>query len=115
MEARSKFLINHPLLNKPQPGIDNILYLVDGNKVKITAHLADAKAGWLMYRKNKMFAFSRTAMYDDGTNGDETAGDGIYTGVVDASILKQYYLIAEGEEGATTMPERASHDFYEVQ
>jgi hypothetical protein len=115
MSKRSDFLINHPLLNKAQPGLDNILYLAEGNKIKITAHMTDAKAGWLMYRKSKISAFSRTPMYDDGTNGDETAGDGIFTGLVDALLLKQYYLVAEGEEGATTMPERASHDFYEIQ
>jgi hypothetical protein len=115
MGKRSQFLAKHALLNKVQPTIEDVMYAPDGAKIKITAKLTNAKAGWLMYRKDKMFAFTRTAMFDDGTNGDATAGDGIFTGVVDGVLLKQYYIVGEGEEGASTMPERASKDYYIIE
>lgn len=115
MEKRAQYLAKHPLLNKVQPTIAEAKHTKEGEKVKVTARLSTAKAGWLMYRKAKGFAFSRTAMWDDGTNGDVTAKDGIYTTVIDASLCKHYYIAAEGEEGAATFPERASFAFLSVE
>ncbi len=103
------------MLNKIQPTNAEAKHTKEGEKEKVTARHSTAKAGWLMYRKAKGFAFSRTAMWDDGTNGDVTAKDGIYTTVIDASLCKHYYIAAEGEEGAATFPERASFAFLSVE
>lgn len=68
-------------------------------------------AAGFITRADRQFAFSRTAFFDDGTNGDATAADGVFTSLLDASRVKQWYIAAEGEEGAATLPERASFKF----
>ncbi|MBL7827313.1 MAG: CotH kinase family protein [Saprospiraceae bacterium] len=116
MSKRAEYLAAHPLLNKLQPKIAEVKHASSDGKVKFTAKLSDAtKGGWLFYRKDKSFAFSRTPMLDDGANGDETAGDGIYSVVLDATIVKQYYIAAESDEGASLFPERASFEFLKVE
>lgn len=114
LEKRTQWLAQLPLLNKPQPVITDVKHAITGASVKITAKLSAATKGWLMYRSDKMFAFTRTAMYDDGTNGDATAGDGIFTASVKGYLVKHYYIVAEGEEAAAILPERASHEFFEI-
>ena len=106
MDKRTQWLLKHPLLNKAQPAIAEVKHAKEGADVKITAKLTGATRGWLMYRQDKMFAFTRTAMYDDGTNGDSVAADGVFTGKVKADLAKHYYILAEGDEGAATLPER---------
>lgn len=115
MDKRAQWLAKHPLLNKAQPVIADVKHLIEGAQVKITAKLSGATKGWLMYRRDKMFAFTRTAMFDDGTNGDAAAADGIFTAIVDAAAAKHYYIVAEGAEGAATLPERASFEFFKVE
>lgn len=114
LEKRAQWLDQLPLLNKPQPLIADVKHVVAGANITVTAKLTGAKNGWFMYRKHKMFAFTRVPMYDDGTNGDTKAGDGIYSASVKAELVKHYYVLAEGEEGAALMPERASYEFFEV-
>jgi hypothetical protein len=53
-------------------------------------------------------------MVDDGTNGDQAAGDGIFTATIDAALIKQWYLAGEGDEGAATLPERASFEYFKI-
>lgn len=115
LEKRTQWLLKHPLMNKAQPIISDAKHTKEGTLVKITAKMTGATKGWLMYRRDKMFAFSRAAMYDDGTNGDGTAGDGIFTARVKADLAKHYYVVAEGEETAATLPERASFEFFKVE
>ncbi len=114
LEKRAQWLAQLPLMNKPQPVIAEVKHAVAGANVKITAKLTGATKGWCMYRTDKMFAFTRTAMYDDGTNGDTTAGDGIFTAMVKGYSVKHYYIVAESEEAAAVLPERASYEFFEV-
>ncbi|MEI6408677.1 MAG: CotH kinase family protein [Bacteroidota bacterium] len=115
MDKRTQYLVKHPLLNKVQPVLSDAKHITTGEKVQITVKISGAKAGWLMYRKDKRLAFKRTAMFDDGTNGDATAGDGIFTAQIDASLVKQYYLVGEGEEAAALLPERASKEFLNIE
>jgi len=53
-------------------------------------------------------------LFDDGTNGDLAAADGIYSTTVDAALIIQWYIAAEGDEAAATLPERASFEFFKV-
>ncbi|MBK7938493.1 MAG: CotH kinase family protein [Lewinellaceae bacterium] len=114
MEKRTQWLLKHPLMNKAQPLIADAKHTKEGAEVKVTAKLSGATKGWLMYRQNKMFAFTRLLMYDDGANGDTTAGDGIFTAKIPAGKIAHYYILAEGEEGAATLPERASKVYFEA-
>lgn len=114
MDKRTAWLTKHPLLNKPFPAISDVKHAHAGDKIKVTARCADAKSAWFFYRTDRMFAFTRLAMTDDGANGDATAGDGIYTAEASAAKVKHYYVAAESEEAAATFPERASYQFLSV-
>ncbi|MCB0523329.1 MAG: CotH kinase family protein [Lewinellaceae bacterium] len=115
MTQRTTWLDKHPLLNKPQPTIETVKHAKDGEKLKVTAKITDASKGaWLYYRKDKMFAFSRVPLHDDGANGDTGAGDGTYAAELKLSEVVHYYVVAEGEEGASTLPKKASFEFFSV-
>jgi hypothetical protein len=114
MGKRAEWLAKHPLLNKTQPTISEVKPTKNAEKVTFSAKVANAKSVWLFYRRDKALAFARTPLFDDGTNGDATAGDGIYTNTLDAAIVKHYYFAAEGEEAAATLPERASFEFLQL-
>jgi hypothetical protein len=116
MIKRTEWLAKHPLLNKIQPTIKDVKYTKTDGKATVTASIANAtKGAWFYFRTDKMFAFKRLPLHDDGTNGDITAGDGVFTAQLDANNAKQYYLAAEGEEGGSTFPERASFEFLTVE
>ncbi|MEO6040072.1 MAG: CotH kinase family protein, partial [Saprospiraceae bacterium] len=114
MDKRTAWLIKHPLLNKAQPVIADVQHSSAAGKVRVTARFTGATGAWLFYRNDRMFAFTRLAMLDDGANGDATAGDGIFTAEVPASSVKHYYVAAESAEAAATFPERASYEFITV-
>lgn len=114
LDKRTQWLNQLPLLNRTQPVIGEVKHTKEGDKVKVTAQFTGAEKGWLMHRPHKMFAFTRVEMYDDGTHGDAKADDGIFTATVSADLAKHYYVVAEGDDAAAVMPERASFVFYEV-
>ncbi len=115
MSKRTEWLSKHPLLNKLQPVISDALATKEGQKVKVSGKLTNAtKGAWLFYRAKKQYAFKRVQMVDDGTNGDQAAGDGIFTATIDAALIKQWYLAGEGDEGAATLPERASFEYFKI-
>ncbi len=115
MSARGEWLQKHPLLTKVQPVLTEAKHTDSAGKMICTVHITNGKSGWLYYRKDKMFAFKRTPLFDDGTNGDATAGDGIFTASVDAPLVKHYYFAAENDDSAATFPARASYEFLKTE
>jgi hypothetical protein len=114
MDKRTEYLSKHILLMKPTPVLSEGKHTKEGTKVKFSVKTSGAKTAWLYIRRDKAFAFNKIVLFDDGTNGDATAGDGVYSTMVDAAIVTQYYFVAEGEEGAALLPERASKEFFKV-
>jgi Spore coat assembly protein len=115
MAKRTEWLQKHPLMNKPQPTIADAKAVKEGDKVRFSAKLGNAtKGGHIYYRIERPFTFKRAQMFDDGTNGDAVADDGIFTLLLDASAVKQWYIAAEGDEAASLLPERASYEFFKL-
>jgi hypothetical protein len=115
MAKRAEWLAKHPLLNKLQPTLADAKASKEGEKVKFTVKATNATRGaWLYYRSDRQLAFKRTPLLDDGANGDTAAADGVYTALLDAAIARQWYVAAEGDEGAATLPERASLEYFKV-
>jgi len=77
--------------------------VVDDNNVVATATLH--------YHPEWTSGYSTLAMVDDGSGGDEEAGDGIYTAVIPAQgngLYVEFYVIATDDQGAgRTVPEGA--------
>ena len=73
--------------------IETVKQSKEGEKIKVTAKFTDAtKGGWLYFRTDKSFAFKRTPMFDDGTNGDAAANDAVFTVLVDTAKMKGHNL-----------------------
>lgn len=115
LDKRADYLLKHPLLTKTSPTLEEPKHSAEANgKIRFSLRTTNSKAAWLYYRKDKAFAFKRVPMYDDGTNGDQTAGDGRYSALLNPADVRHYYFVAEGTDMATVYPERASYEFLEV-
>lgn len=116
MSKRTEYFLNHPLFKQPEPKISEVEHKVaeEGKKIKVQAHITDATNAYLVYRKNKKHPFQRVALSDTGEEGDEKAGDSIWSATVDLDKKMQYYIIGEGQRTASLSPEKASFEFYEV-
>ena len=54
-------------------------------------------------------------MFDDGTNGDQLAGDGIFSAMLPYSgsgLAVKYYIRAQNANAMRLSPERAEYEFY---
>ena len=115
MNKRAEWLAKHPLLNKVPPSITEAKASKAGEQTTFTVKLADAtRGGWLFYRVDRQLAFKRVPLFDDGTNGDLAAGDGIFSATLESAKVKQWYIAAENDDAAATLPERASFEFFKI-
>lgn len=115
MGKRAEWLAKHPLLSKAPPTLTEAKSMKEATQVKFFTKITNAtKGGWLYYRTDRQYAFKRTPLFDDGTHGDIAAGDGIFSTTLDAALVKQWYIAAENEEAAATLPERASYEYFKV-
>lgn len=112
MEARTKWLLEHPLLNKAQPSISSNNHQRSGANWVVTARLDNADDGYLCYRYDRAFKFERILMNDNGENGDAVANDGVFSAQVENKGDIQYYIAAENKSAAATLPERASFEYF---
>jgi spore coat protein CotH len=85
------------------------------SSVTITAQVTGAGVTQVLlgYRKDHTKHFTKTTMYDNGTNGDVTAADGIYSTqlTMDAAAI-EYYIYAENVDAGQFSPARAEHEFH---
>lgn len=117
MEARIKYLENHPEFAKKAPVIDEVNAFnsqQDAKKLIVQVTAKNLYKGVVYFRKKQSAAFQKMPLYDDGRHGDELANDGIYTALLPISKGKiQYYIFTENKEAVTFSPPRAAYDFYE--
>jgi hypothetical protein len=113
MDKRSTFLANHPLMLKVPPKLEQPVASKTDTTTTMSVKLTGATAAYADYRVERMFAFKRVKMFDDGTNGDATANDGIFTAEIKTPV-KQYYFAAENADAAATLPERASFEYFKL-
>jgi hypothetical protein len=114
MEKRAQWLAKNPLIMKVGPKISNQNNLKSETNQVISAKIENGKNAFLCYRLSKPDVFIRVKMTDDGQNGDITAGDGVFAASVSADKIKEYYIIAENDDAASLLPERASYEFFRV-
>jgi spore coat protein CotH len=115
MEARTEYLSNHPLIKKTAPLISDVKHVGGSDKNVITAKVENGETIYLSYRLKKYAPFQRIEMSDNGMDGDEIIGDGLYSATIEKSKVTEYYIIAEGEKNASLSPARASYEFYTIE
>lgn len=117
MDARATYLLALSDLSATEPAISEVTVSETspeiGETVTLTTTVTSADAVYLNYRTGEYDVFTTVELLDDGTAGDDTAGDGTYTftlEVTDAEI--QYYVYAENADIGKFSPVRAAHEYY---
>jgi len=119
MTARATYLQSTTEFAAQQPSISNIA-LSNTNAplnstIFITANVTNAATIMFAYRNNVVNKFTKTQMYDDGLHSDGAANDNVFGIYIQLNTLNtQYYLYAENANAAIFSPQRAEHEFYNI-
>ena len=109
---REKYLSSQSEIAKVPPTISN----VKTNGAHITAEVYNESQVTVMATSNKQASkFKEFIMYDDGTNGDTTANDGVYTCPIPFSGSGKdvkFYVRASNSDAMQLSPERAEYEYY---
>jgi len=111
---RKSYLLSHPEISQIPPVLSSVnvadsyvtVSVSNANTVELLATISDYNS--------KFHSFS---MYDDGTNGDVLANDGIYTAPLPFSSFMnetvKFYFRARNNNALALLPERAEYEFFE--
>ncbi len=115
MEARSAYLLAHPLFKIPPPELSEaaVVRLNDSTFVA-NAHCTQAQAMWLVWRRDASHPWRYVRMYDDGHHADQAANDYLWGTTLKGVSGLHYYFIAEGPRMAQTWPKGASFAYLQV-
>ena len=105
LRNRIPFLLSHPEISATPPNI----YNVEVNGGIVTANVNNESYVNIMATVSEYNSkFQEFSMYDDGTNGDATANDGVYSCYMpfSSSPLVKFYLTARNSQAMVLSPER---------
>ncbi len=112
VNERKQFLLNHPEVSLIPPQISNV-YVNNG---LVTAEVFNANSVEIMATTSEYNSkFNSFSMFDDGTNGDLLANDGIYTAELPyqlSGLDVKFYIRAENDDAIKLSPQRAEYEFY---
>jgi hypothetical protein len=116
MNARCSYLMSLPEFQAVAPVVAEVVChpgrAAPDSYVSFVAPVTGADSVFLGFRENPAFRFTRSAMRDDGTNGDSTAGDGRYTLRLKVGAGNvEYYAYAENSDAGMFFPARAEREF----
>ncbi|MBC7884141.1 MAG: CotH kinase family protein [Saprospiraceae bacterium] len=133
IKNRKAYLLTNTEVKAASPSISEAAYYVDGNKwgdvtpdkeALITAKISFTGLNNVLLHYAEGFSglFYTSDMYDDGTHGDITANDGVYSTSLpsfSAGTMIRYYVEAIGSDGAGSRsyyPSGSEHQvlFFEV-
>ena len=112
VNERKQFLLNHPEISLMSPQISNV-YVNNG---LVTAEVFNANSVEIMATTSEYNSkFNSFSMFDDGTNGDLLANDGIYTADLPyqfSGFDVKFYIRSENDDAIKLSPQRAEYEFY---
>ena len=112
LRYRIPYLQSHSEISQTPPDLYGLG--ISGNVITVNA--TNENSVELMATKNEYNSkFQSFNMYDDGTNGDAQANDGVYSCYIPfPSALKvKFYVKAKNFQAIMLSPERAEYEFYE--
>ena len=122
INERAPFLAAHPEVIKVPPVISDVTQNIENptssDVVYITATVSDATQVLLkVTNSNETYAsdYIAVTMVDDGTGGDATAGDEIYTAAIPFTTSNdhvKYYIEANNADAMELSPKRAEYYYY---
>jgi hypothetical protein len=112
LSSQTDMLYSQPVISNVEPS-DSMPDINDN--IFITCDIQNGSAVMLGYRYDRKDRFVRIDMYDDGTHGDGSAGDGKWGVQIPVSGgLIQYYIYSENANAGKFSPERAEYEYYEL-
>lgn len=119
MQSRSAYLHTYKGMTG-YPSINSITHVPTvpekGGKLKFVVDASQAEEVMLSFRPNRYGSFQRVSLFDDGSQGDLEAGDGLFTAEIQIeSPLIQYYFYAQNDSAGIFSPERAGYEYYTLQ
>ena len=114
IDARKEYLLNHPEISLIPPSLTNPV--VANNTISVEASNATF-VELLATTSEYNSKFKSFSMYDDGTNGDLLANDGVYSAFLPYANFNgkiKYYFRAHNNDALRTLPERAEYEFFEL-
>lgn len=112
VNERKQFLLNHPEISLMPPQISNV-YVNNG---LVTAEVFNTNSVEIMATTSEYNSkFNSFSMFDDGTNGDLLANDGIYTANLPyqfSGFDVKFYIRSENDDAIKLSPQRAEYEFY---
>ena len=112
INSRKQYLLSHPEISLNPPIIHN----VNVNNGLVTSDVFNADTVELLVTTNQFNSkFHSFNMFDDGTNGDLVASDGIfscYLPFLNTSSTVKFYIRGKNADAIKLSPERAEYEFY---
>lgn len=109
---RINFLVDNAEIMQAQPEMG----IIEHAEGYILAEVSNANGVELLATTSPYNSkFQSFTMVDDGTNGDATAGDGIYTSPLPFQPTTddiKFYIRAQNDDALRLSPERAEYEFY---
>ena len=116
IEARASYLSGLSELSGIPPTILNSDVSHIGDSAFVTSQVSNATQVELMVTTSPYNSkFKSFEMYDNGTNGDQNSGDGIFTRALpfqDGIAEVKYYIRTQNADAITLDPVRAEYEFY---
>lgn len=110
IDERKNYLLNHPEIALIPPSISNVS--INNNIVE--AYVFNTSSVEFMYTTSEYNSkFQSLTMNDDGVNGDQIAGDGVYSVSLPITIDIKFYIRAQNNDAMMLSPEKAEYEFYE--
>ncbi len=115
IERRLEYLSEHPEIQHEPPQIYEVREMMVEQSVVVEVETSGATMAELLVATEANSVFAPHQMLDDGSNGDQIAGDQIYSLVLPHQFDGQqirYYIRLHNESALVLSPERAEFDFY---
>ena len=113
IDERKQYLLSHPEISLTPPSL-SALSVSSFNHV-VTINASNVNSVELMATTSQYNSkFKSFYMYDNGTNGDIIANDGIYSTImpfINSGEIK-FYIRAQNNDAIMLHPERAEYEFY---
>ena len=113
IDERKQYLLSHPEISLTPPSL-SALSVSSFNHV-VTINASNVNSVELMATTSQYNSkFKSFSMYDNGTNGDIIANDGIYSTImpfINSGEIK-FYIRAQNNDAIMLHPERAEYEFY---
>ena len=114
MDKRAEYLLNHKLIQEPDPEVRAVDHQLVDSQVRISAEWKGAQRVWLFFRDQPGQSFRKMPMEFIQGEGPLDGGFERFEASVPYSRDMHYYLVGEGRINAATHPRRAGAEYLVV-